>query len=52
MCVCRSGGRSSKATTMLREAGINAANVTGGMTAWSEARLPVIRDDGTAGTVI
>ena len=52
MCVCRSGGRSTKATTMLRDAGINAANVTGGMTAWSDAGLPVIRDDDQPGAVI
>lgn len=52
MCVCRSGGRAGKATTILCEAGINAANVTGGMTAWSEAGLPVVRDDGAPGAVI
>jgi rhodanese-related sulfurtransferase len=52
MCVCRSGGRSAKATTKLRDAGINATNVAGGMKAWSQTALPVIRDDGEPGAVI
>lgn len=51
MCVCKSGGRSTTATNMLRDAGINAANVTGGMTAWAAAGLPVVRDDNEPGTV-
>lgn len=51
LCICRSGGRSAKATEALRAAGIDAANVTGGMTAWAEAGLPVIRTDGQPGTV-
>jgi rhodanese-related sulfurtransferase len=52
MCVCRSGARSGRATDMLRAAGIDAANVVGGMTAWAAAGLPVQRDDGQAGSVI
>ena len=51
MCICRTGGRSSKATTILRKGGVNAANVTGVMTAWAEADLPVVRDDATFGIV-
>ena len=33
--VCRSGGRSSRATRMLLEQGYRAANVAGGMQAWN-----------------
>jgi rhodanese-related sulfurtransferase len=52
LCVCRSGGRSAKATEALRHVGVDAVNVSGGMTAWQTAGLPVVRDDGSAGTVI
>lgn len=51
LAVCRSGGRSAKAAEVLAEAGIDVRNVAGGMTAWAEAGLPVVRDDGTTGTV-
>ena len=33
---CRSGGRSAKATKMLREKGYKAANLAGGVLAWSD----------------
>jgi adenylyltransferase/sulfurtransferase len=33
---CRSGGRSEKATRMLREKGYNASNLAGGILAWSD----------------
>ena len=51
LCVCRSGGRSLKATEVLRHVGVDAVNVSGGMSAWQAAGLPVVRDDGTAGMV-
>lgn len=51
LCVCRSGGRSGQATAVLRAAGLNAINVTGGMNAWNAAGLPVACDDGSPGTV-
>jgi rhodanese-related sulfurtransferase len=51
MAVCRSGRRSEMAVETLREAGIDACNVTGGMQAWAEAGFPVITDSGTAGSV-
>lgn len=35
--VCRSGNRSGKATTLLRDKGFNAVNVSGGMKAWRQA---------------
>ena len=52
MCVCRSGNRSGTATRVLRAAGIDAVNVSGGMRSWSAAGFPVVRDDGQPGTVI
>ena len=51
VAVCRSGGRSGQATMVLRNAGVEVRNLAGGMTAWSAAGLPVVRDDGQPGTV-
>lgn len=51
LAVCRSGHRSATATTALAAAGIAVRNVAGGMSAWSEANLPVVRDDGSPGVV-
>lgn len=50
--VCRSGGRSSKAATKLATAGLAVHNLSGGMKAWADAGHPVVREDGTPGTVI
>ncbi|HET7486899.1 MAG TPA: rhodanese-like domain-containing protein [Acidimicrobiales bacterium] len=52
LCICRSGARSARATEALRNAGFDAVNVAGGMRAWSSAGLPIVRDDGGAGTVV
>jgi rhodanese-related sulfurtransferase len=52
VAVCRGGGRSQKAAEFLRQQGVDILNVTGGMRAWAEAGYPVVRDDGTPGTVI
>lgn len=51
LCICRSGGRSSKAVDILTTAGHTATNVTGGMTAWAEHGLPIITESGATGTV-
>jgi rhodanese-related sulfurtransferase len=32
--------------------GFEAANMVGGMKSWAESGFPVVRDDGTPGTVI
>ena len=40
--ICRSGARSGSATKSLRAAGVDAANVAGGMLAWQRADLPVV----------
>ena len=43
-CICKSGGRSSKACEKLVAAGgSNVVNVEGGTTAWVEAGLPAVR---------
>ncbi|MEE6286949.1 rhodanese-like domain-containing protein [Georgenia sp. MJ173] len=47
LVVCRSGGRSSRATAWLNQAGYDARNLDGGMKAWAAAELPV-RADGAA----
>ncbi|WNB16794.1 rhodanese-like domain-containing protein [Marivirga arenosa] len=40
--ICRSGGRSARASDQMRAAGFkNVVNVTGGMLAWQAANLPV-----------
>lgn len=49
--VCRSGGRSGQAAAALFDAGIDVRNMAGGMTAWSEAGLPIVDIDGKPGTV-
>ena len=42
--ICRSGNRSSKAVTMLKEAGYSqVSNVKGGITAWEKDGLAVIK---------
>lgn len=46
ICVCRSGNRSMTATRQLNAAGYQAANLTGGMIAWSRAGLPVKQGGG------
>lgn len=50
--VCKSGNRSGSAARKLAAAGVTVYNLVGGMKAWQETGRPVIRDDGTAGTVI
>jgi rhodanese-related sulfurtransferase len=41
ICVCRSGNRSNYAAAMLRQAGIEAANMSGGMLQWKAEGSPV-----------
>lgn len=40
--ICHSGGRSARVVAFLEHSGIEAVNVTGGMTAWAQAGLPVV----------
>ena len=51
IAICRSGNRSGKAADVLAQAGVNVANMAGGMTAWAAAGLPVIDADGRPGEV-
>jgi rhodanese-related sulfurtransferase len=39
--VCQSGGRSAAATRAALAAGLDASNVSGGMTAWARQGLPI-----------
>jgi rhodanese-related sulfurtransferase len=41
--LCRSGARSGRVTAYLRENGYDATNVEGGIIAWEQAGLPVVR---------
>jgi len=49
--VCRSGGRSALATEWLTTAGLDAANLVGGMREWALRGMVVETDDGTPGRV-
>ena len=49
--VCRSGDRSGRVSNALCRAGYDAANLSGGLLAWTAAGLPVVTDAGGAGTV-
>jgi rhodanese-related sulfurtransferase len=48
---CRTGRRGAKAAARLLAAGFDVRNLAGGMTAWAAAGLPVVRDDGSPGTI-
>ena len=50
--ICRTGGRSFRATTWLTENGYTAFNVVGGMGAWFEADKPMIADTGDTPRVL
>jgi DMSO/TMAO reductase YedYZ molybdopterin-dependent catalytic subunit/rhodanese-related sulfurtransferase len=51
--VCRSGGRSAAVAEALRTWGFDAVNLSGGMTAWGLAGLPVVTTGpGSAGLVV
>jgi rhodanese-related sulfurtransferase len=52
VCICRSGQRSATVTSALAGAGYEAHNLEGGLLAWVEARLPLVTDEGEAGTVV
>jgi rhodanese-related sulfurtransferase len=52
LVICHVGGRSAVATDALVRAGVEAANVAGGMEAWARAGLPVVTDSGEPGRVV
>ncbi len=41
VCVCKSGGRSGKATAILQQAGFRCANLPGGMLRWCGENRPI-----------
>lgn len=45
--VCRSGGRSARATAWLNENGFTAVNVAGGMGDWLDRGLPLVGQSDT-----
>lgn len=47
--ICRSGRRSASAAVLLTGLGLHASNLTGGMTAWTAAGLPIVTDPGRLG---
>ncbi len=49
--VCRAGGRASKAEQLLRIRGLTAHTMSGGMTGWVQAGLPVTAAGGGVGSV-
>lgn len=44
---CRSGARSGMAAEAFRASGFDARNLSGGLIAWTERRLPLEPEDGT-----
>ncbi len=46
ICVCRSGGRSFRAASFLKENGFDTVNLTGGMLGWFAEDLPVESEAG------
>lgn len=46
LVVCRSGGRSGRAVAWLRQNGVDAINVAGGMGAWATASRPMVSETG------
>ncbi len=44
---CRSGARSGLAAEAFRASGFDARNLSGGLLAWTERRLPLEPEDGT-----
>ena len=46
VCVCRSGGRSTRASEFLLEQGYNVVNLEGGMLAWAGEGQPLVADSG------
>ena len=50
--VCRSGARSARAADLLARAGVDVRNLTGGMTAWAGAGLPVVDAGGRPGAIV
>ena len=51
LTICRSGARSARAARTLRSAGFTVIDVSGGMSAWQRAGLPVVANGGRPGRI-
>ncbi|GAA4544013.1 rhodanese-like domain-containing protein [Streptomyces collinus] len=51
VAICRSGNRSRTAADFLAAVGVEATDVTGGMTAWARQGLPVTGVNGSGGVI-
>jgi rhodanese-related sulfurtransferase len=51
VAICRSGNRSQQAAKLLAGRGVEATDVTGGMTAWAREGLPVTGGQGGGGVI-
>lgn len=49
LVVCRSGNRSAHATAYLRQLGVEAVNLAGGLVAWQAAGRPLVTSAGQPG---
>lgn len=49
--ICRTGGRSLRATAYLQQYGFDPVNVQGGMGAWMDAEKPMVSETGETPTV-
>lgn len=49
--ICRAGHRSQRAAAILRDRGVEAVDVIGGMIDWAHAGHPVVDDSGESGWV-
>jgi rhodanese-related sulfurtransferase len=52
LVVCRSGHRSEHATAYLRQLGVEAVNLAGGLAAWQAAGRPLVADGEHPATVL
>ena len=50
--ICRSGGRSLRATAYLAQYGYDPVNVLGGMGAWADAGKPIVSETGESARVL
>jgi len=52
LVICKVGGRSAQATTVLRQSGFDAVNVAGGMLAWAQSGFAVTDSYGGEGSIL
>ena len=52
ICICRSGNRSARVTSWLREQGFDAVNMSGGMNSWASFGHPMVNHAGNPGVVL